>query len=266
MQISQRDRAYNYIRARVIDGSISPGSRLSNRALANEIGISFIPVREAISQLVSEGLVVHEPKLGCFVKEINRQELVDLYELREALEGHGAMVAAARITEEQLEELQTHNSAMQALADRAVKEDIMKVDPRREMWRAADTRFHLTILKVAGNRLVVKTVNDLRVLSQVFNHYNQFPKPDLMQKTCEEHQEIIEALRARNGNLAKDLTVQHIRLASDRLIKKFDYNMIQIEGQTTSDNDNMTTPTKISGVGSRRREKLASKSKVVKKK
>ena len=75
MTATLKQRAYNHIRRQVMTGRLSPGARLCNRGLAKEIGVSLIPVREAISQLVSEGLAEHRPRLGAFVVRVGREEL-----------------------------------------------------------------------------------------------------------------------------------------------------------------------------------------------
>ena len=86
-------------------GDLAPGTRLVNRSLAKELGISFTPLREAINQLASEGLVEYVPGGGAFVRRLDRHQLAQLYDLREALEPFAAAEAAKHITEHELEEL-----------------------------------------------------------------------------------------------------------------------------------------------------------------
>src|SRR5271169_1260355 len=94
--------AYEHIRKRLLSGDLAPGASLSPALLAKEIGISHTPVREAISQLESEGLVERLPRLGARVRLIDRRELEELFELRETLEADAAAWAAERISEEQI--------------------------------------------------------------------------------------------------------------------------------------------------------------------
>ena len=84
MATTLKQRAYEYIRRQLLNGELSPGSRLCNRTLAEQIGMSFIPVREAISQLASEGLIEHRPRLGAFVLDPSREQIEELYDFREA--------------------------------------------------------------------------------------------------------------------------------------------------------------------------------------
>src|SRR5580704_7630282 len=100
-----KQHAYKLIRKRLLSGSLPPGGRLSDDALAKELGISRSPVREAISQLTSEGLVEYRPRSGAYVRVPEPRELAEWYETRIALEGFAVMRAAERITEPQLSEL-----------------------------------------------------------------------------------------------------------------------------------------------------------------
>src|SRR5664279_3819532 len=106
MKLTQRENAYRHIRNKVASGMFSTGERIYPVHLAREIGISLIPVREAIGQLQSEGLIVHKPHRGIFVKEIERRDLVDLIEFRTILESAAAANAARRISAAQLRELE----------------------------------------------------------------------------------------------------------------------------------------------------------------
>ncbi|MCG8586726.1 MAG: GntR family transcriptional regulator, partial [Pirellulales bacterium] len=115
MHTTFKQRAYEHIRQGMLTGRLLPGARLSNRALANEIGASLIPVREAISQLVSEGLAEHRPRMGAFVMQVDREELAELYDLREALECHAIRRAVADLTDVDLEEMQRSNDQLSEL-------------------------------------------------------------------------------------------------------------------------------------------------------
>ena len=98
-------------------GELQPGERLVNRTLAERIGVSVIPVREALHRLATEGLIEHTPGAGAFVREPNRQDLEELYVLRDANESCAAGEAAKYITDLQLEELEAILQHMIQLAD-----------------------------------------------------------------------------------------------------------------------------------------------------
>ena len=88
------EKAYDHIRQQVFSGELGPGDRLVNRALAKQLGTSFIPVREAISRLASEGLVKQVAGAGAFVRSFDRQEISEIYDVRELFEPFAAAQAA----------------------------------------------------------------------------------------------------------------------------------------------------------------------------
>jgi DNA-binding GntR family transcriptional regulator len=219
MSVSLRDRAYNYIRYQLINGQFSPGSRLSHRALAKEIGISFIPVREAVSQLVSEGFMVHEPKLGTFVTQVSRQELAELYDLREALEGHAVIKAVGNIRQEELAEMERSNGVMTAIA-----EEVAQLGPsawsgeRIDRWVLSDAEFHVILLRAAGNGRALRIVSDLRLMTHVFGHHNNSRNLKDLERVCEEHSQFLDALRKGKASLAQQVLVKHLRAGCELTI------------------------------------------------
>jgi DNA-binding GntR family transcriptional regulator len=106
---SLKQRAYDHIRQKLMSGVLIGGSRISDAELAEEIGISRTPVREAIIQLETEGVIEQIPRFGSFIRMLSREELIHLYELREVLEGHNAAMAAERATPEEVRRLESYN-------------------------------------------------------------------------------------------------------------------------------------------------------------
>src|SRR5579859_2034234 len=154
MTVNLKQRAYEHIRQNLLAGRYQPGSALSAVALAKEIGISQTPVREAISQLETEGLVEQLPRLGMRVKVIDRRELEELFEIRELLESGAAARAAERTGTAaiaQLENLcdQFHTLSRQFRDVAANKEDF---EPIAERLVVNDVAFHLTLFTAADNR------------------------------------------------------------------------------------------------------------------
>ena len=111
---SLKDRAYQHVRRKLADGTLRPTMKVSLAAIAKEIGTSHIPVREAISQLRSEGYLDHTPSVGFFVRSIGRKEMADLFKVREALEVMAAAEAVERMTEETLVRLEAIFRAMRS--------------------------------------------------------------------------------------------------------------------------------------------------------
>jgi DNA-binding GntR family transcriptional regulator len=240
MTVSQRDKAYNYIRSQLVSGRLPPGSRLSHRALAKEIGMSFIPVREAVSQLVSEGLVAHEPKLGTFVMEISRQELAELYDLREALERHAVLKAAERISIAELHEMQRYNDELGKILTELKQGTNRRWDAERnDRWMLNDAGFHMTLLQAAGNRRAIKTVSDLRVMTHVFGHRDEDRQLLDLERIHREHQQLIDALKKHDAETATTVLVQHLRLGCEIAMQNFDRRRLK---DTVSDLPALTYP------------------------
>src|SRR6187431_3293853 len=113
--MSLAQKAYEHLQESVLSGRLRSGTVISEAGLAKELGISRTPVGEAIRQLVREGLVEQVPRYGTIVRSIDRQELIDLYEMREALESFAAAKAATRITGPALERLQQFCDVMERI-------------------------------------------------------------------------------------------------------------------------------------------------------
>ncbi len=102
--------------------------------------------------------------------------------------------AAENITMEQLAELKECNDRLLGILEELKSEKRTNLDPERgDLWKATDAKFHITILRAAGNRLSLKTVSDLRVMTQVFGLSNEFVSMEILERTCREHQMMIDA-------------------------------------------------------------------------
>jgi DNA-binding GntR family transcriptional regulator len=214
MAANLRELAYSHIRGKLLGGRIPPGTRISSRALAREIGISFIPVREAIAQLAIEGLVDHEAGVGTFATRVQREDLRELYELREALEAHAVLLAAAKIDANGLSRMQSCNDEMRTIARRR-RATPQQLDDENDLaaWNLADMEFHMALLVAAGNTRLVRAVGDLRVLTQVFRAQRELRPVDDLERACEQHQSIVVALGRGDGAGARSLLCEHIRFA-----------------------------------------------------
>ncbi len=236
MNTTLKQRAYEHIRQKLISGRLPPGSRLCNRELAEEIGISFIPVREAINQLTSAGLAEYKPRLGAFVMEPSREEIEELYDIREALECHAVGKAAGRIRDARLTEMQKYNDQQAAvvreLNDAAsLKWDIGQID----RFNLADAGFHITLLRAAGNHRALKIVNDLRVMAHVFGHRNEDRPLDGLGSICEEHGRLVEALRRGDADEAKLVMIEHLRRGLHNALEAYDRHRFgELTGRSTS--------------------------------
>lgn len=228
MKLTQRETAYAHIRQRMATGLLAPGVRLSPSHLAREIGISHIPVREAISQLKTEGLVVHVAHKGAFVREIKRQELVDLIEMRSIMECHAAAKAAHRISSAQMEEL---DECWAELCRLAAQFDLPAGTDLKDLlgeWLIADLKFHMTILRAAGNHHLQRMLNETRVMTQMFGYRTDHPgawanPTAFAAKNLAVHREVYEAIRRNDARGARKAMAAHMKVARRNILARFDW-------------------------------------------
>ena len=228
MKQTQRERAYEHIRRKLAEGTLPGGVRLSPAALAREIGVSHIPVREAISQLRSEGLIVHMPHRGAFVKRTDRQDLVDLIELRTLLECHAAARAARRISGAQLQELQERWEALCRLA--GAFRVLPGTDLREPLaqWLLGDLAFHMVLLRAAGNRRVIRVIQDMHIMTQMFGYRTDTPAAwvdpaAFAVENLRVHEGVCEAVCRHDPKAARRAMAAHMRRARTNMLARFDW-------------------------------------------
>ena len=179
-----RDVVFNTLRQAILKGELKPGERLMEIQLANKLGVSRTPVREAIRKLELEGLVLMIPRKGAEVAEITRQDMEDVLEVRTALEELAVKDACDHITDAQLSELKkASNEFKKALLEG--KDLVTCAD--------ADMHFHDVILSATNNRRLIQMLNNLS--EQMYRYRMEYLKDERTHKTLiEEHDAIRRAL------------------------------------------------------------------------
>ena len=180
-----RDVVFNTLRQAILKGELKPGERLMEIQLANKLGVSRTPVREAIRKLELEGLVLMIPRKGAEVAEITRQDMEDVLEVRTALEELAVKDACDHITDAQLSELKkASNEFKKALLEG--KDLVTCAD--------ADLHFHDVILSATNNRRLIQMLNNLS--EQMYRYRMEYLKDERTHKTLiEEHDAIRRALK-----------------------------------------------------------------------
>ena len=180
-----RDVVFNTLRQAILKGELKPGERLIEIQLANKLGVSRTPVREAIRKLELEGLVLMIPRKGAEVAEITRQDMEDVLEVRTALEELAVKDACDHITDAQLSELKkASNEFKKALLEG--KDLVTCAD--------ADMHFHDVILSATNNRRLIQMLNNLS--EQMYRYRMEYLKDERTHKTLiEEHDAIRRALK-----------------------------------------------------------------------
>ena len=189
---SKSDIVCAMLREMIISGELAGDEPLRQRDLAQRFGVSQTPVREALRRLQSEGLVVTDPHRGATVAKSRHGIVEDNSRIRAALEPLGARLAAEAVTEEQLARLRELNDRMA---------EVGESDEYGELNR----EFHFTIYEAAASPMLLSM---MRLLWQAMPHGPKVTRPHA--ESVAQHQELIEALAARDADRAAEITEQHI--------------------------------------------------------
>jgi DNA-binding GntR family transcriptional regulator len=200
-----REQIKDVILQRILDGDYQPGARLVETRIAQELGVSQAPVREALRDLEQLGCIVHEPFRGCSVRAFSAQELLEAFPVRAALEALAARLAAERITEDELLRLAELLETMRGAADRGDAHDQSR----------ANASFHATIVRAARNATLERQWSFLEPFSRTYISVSQ-PGLDL-RALSDRHVPILEALRARDGEAAAAAMHKHLMEAAELL-------------------------------------------------
>lgn len=203
-----REVVFETLREAIISGILKPGERLMEVQLAEELGVSRTPVREAIRKLELEGFVVMIPRKGAYVSDISFKDINDIFEIRGALEMLAAGLACERITEEELENLE------RLLVQ---KWDCLEKDDVKGMIEI-DTQFHEALYRASRNDRLVQIISNLREQIQRFRS-TSLASPGRMREAWEEHKKVVEAISERNIPLAQQLAAEHIDNAENSLLE-----------------------------------------------
>lgn len=218
-----RQQAYDYLQRRILSGALAAGSQVSELSLAKEIGISRTPVREAIRRLVHEGLLEQLPRCGTIVRTPQRQDVHELFELREALESHAVAQAAERMQPHELARLERLCEQIKLLGDELQASGAPALDaPRMQRFLAADLAFHMLIMRAAGNGRLLKIVADSRLLTGIFGVPRQQHTLAVVRETYRYHSRILRALKGGAGETARKLLTEHIRASKQETLEHFD--------------------------------------------
>ncbi len=193
---SQAGEAYDRLLCAIRSGDLAPGARLTETDLARRLATSRTPVREAIRRLEADGLVDHIPRVGAAIRRLGHAEVMELYEMREVLEGTAARLAARTASEVELAELATLTADMRAAtgADQAA---------------ALNRHFHATLLSASRNRFLQRSMDGLRKTLLILGP-STLEDTDRLAEALTEHDAVVEALATRDGVQAEIAMRAHI--------------------------------------------------------
>ena len=194
-----RDVVFNTLRKAILKGDLKPGERLMEIALAEKLGVSRTPIREAIRKLELEGLVVMAPRKGAKVASITERDLNDVLEVRKGMEELAIRLACERITPEQLDELDKVEKKFLNLIDSENLTELAEVD----------VEFHDVIYAATNNKRLIQLLNNLR--EQMYRYRIEYLKDSAVRRQlAKEHKAICEGLRTHDRESALRYVYVHI--------------------------------------------------------
>ena len=204
------DEVYNILADRIVNRKLKPGARLIEDELAEDLGISRTPIREALNRLAQDGLVELIPRKGAQVSRLKAKDVEEVYELRKLLEGFATEKSVISIKEKELNQIKELIGKGESSSERKL-----------EYFLKADLKLHNLIINHCGNSRLIKMlrslhnfVNSFRILDTQYNHR--------IMQAHKEHKEIVKAFSKKDAGLAKRLVEQHIENAKKNILADFE--------------------------------------------
>jgi len=201
------DEATRIVRDAILKGKFVPGTRLRQVELANQLGISRTPLRESLMKLEQEGLIARLSRGGLTVVQLEFNEAIELYEIREMLDGLAAALTARRMNDSILKILEDHIKRMEKCVQKQNAHE----------WFVHHVGFHEAIMEASGNTRLLNLISNVRLSIQRF-HPVLLTTPDRLNKAFQEHVAIFRAIKAGDPKAAERLARLHIVNAREIVI------------------------------------------------
>lgn len=202
-----RDLVYHAVKSKILDSHLRPAQRISEIRVANDLGVSRTPAREALRRLEQEGWLILVPRQGYYVRAYSVREVDEVYDLRIGIERHAARTAAERAPHASLSRLREKWEALERRSATMIPLD----------WLEADETFHSLVAEATANRMlasVLQRINErIRIIRRI-----DFTRPERATLTRTEHLEILDLIQARKPAAAAGRMEQHI-LSSKESVK-----------------------------------------------
>jgi DNA-binding GntR family transcriptional regulator len=231
---TRKQYVYERLREHLKNGKLLPGDRLAEVNLARQMRVSRGPLREAINQLASEGLIQQVPGLGAYVLSPDAQEINDIYDTRAALECFAAEKAAERISEDGLQRLQEQCDKMRGLLD-VYRSGETWTEAHRQALLDADAGFHVVIAQASQNTRIGKLLEDYRLLQRMLAYSDRLgPVSSLSTRSWAwgQHTRILRAIRARDPEAARHAMARHAETAKRNALAAYEALQDRLEGTT----------------------------------
>lgn len=200
LNFSLGSQAYQELKRLILEGRLAPGEKINEAELAQALGISRTPIREALNRLAKEGLVNIFPQRGAFVVEFSAKDVEELFLIREKLEGLAAYLAAEKITAKDVEKLE---SCVQGFQEPFREKEIKR-------YAREDFKFHQTIVALSEARRLISLISTLHDYIRIFR-LTTIGLSGRMRNSLEEHKRIISALKKKDPPAAERAMREHIR-------------------------------------------------------
>jgi DNA-binding GntR family transcriptional regulator len=203
-----RDVVFNTLRQAILRGEMEPGERLMEIQLAQKLGVSRTPIREAIRKLELEGLVVMIPRKGAEVAHITEKDMRDVLEVRSTLEELAVTLAIQNATDEKIEELRAANKVFESAV---VSKDVVNIVDM-------DVKFHDILYSMTDNARLIQIINNLR--EQMYRYRLEYVKDARTHSILiSEHNDIIREIKDKNVDVARKVIRQHINNQEKGIIR-----------------------------------------------
>lgn len=209
-----REEVFTMLRQAILTGKLQPGDRLVERELAEQLGVSRTPVREALRKLELENLVTHIPRKGVVVSEISKKDVIDIFDIRASLEGLASRLAAQKATKEDLHDLREMVAEMSEATANNDSERLNEIHDE----------FHRKLFDIADSPRLIQMINSL------IDYISRFTKtgyaiPGRSSAAMHEHMELLESLEGKDSARAETLAESHIRNSKAAVLKQYEeYN------------------------------------------
>lgn len=204
---SLRDQVRQVLRSWIVSGRFAPGDRVRERDIAQELGISRMPVREAVALLEGEGLVTSLPRGGVVVKKLTAKDAADLFHIREVLEGLAARLAAQNAASADASVLHHNLSQAKKAAEGGDSAEQSRLN----------LEFHETVIALADNPALTTMLEPVGV--RLRWHFAPDQEPTTV---LDEHTHILEAISSRDADRAAHIAAEHVRQTRDNILPSFD--------------------------------------------
>jgi DNA-binding GntR family transcriptional regulator len=218
--LTRADEAFDCLQTAIVTGDLAPGEKIGEVELCSRFNLTRGPLREALGRLESRGLLVRRPHAGVKVVSVSADELIELYRIREVMEGLAARQAAERMTDEEIRDLQATLDSHEKMIEEAQGQAYYQAE--------GDYDFHHRIATGSRNaKLAQMLLGDLYYMVRMYR-YRLSTSAGRPHMALGEHRRIVEAIAQRDGELAEFLMKRHINAARKNIEKKIQEGVLTI--------------------------------------